>query len=421
MFIQLLNVGTGVMIARLLGPEGRGVLAAALLWPALLVTIGHCGFVEAVSYLTARRAKPFGEIAATGFALAAGESAVIITTGYFLMPLVLQHYGSEAVFAARLYLLWVPLTLLALTAAAILRGNLAFGQYNLVRASVIALTVAGLLLLLVLHKFSVIPVVIVYLAANLFTLLLGLSLLIRAGWFGVRPSLSLLRTMLAYGLKSHAGNISVLANERADQALISLILPPVYLGLYSVAVTVTAAVTLLGSSLSIVTLPAVGSARSVEQMRAIFARLLRATAYMSVLTAALVIVLAPGLITVFFGEAFVGSIDATRILLVAAVFTSVNLVLSAGLNALNKPLVPSVAQLLAAVVTVASLALLLPRYGILGAAIASCLAYATATAYLLRSTSRVVGLPLSAIVPARSDFKVLFDQGRQVLKQGRPA
>ena len=41
--IQGLNVLTGIVLARTLGPAGRGELAAVMLWPSILAAVGSLG------------------------------------------------------------------------------------------------------------------------------------------------------------------------------------------------------------------------------------------------------------------------------------------------------------------------------------------------------------------------------------------
>src|SRR6266851_4167131 len=67
--VQLLNVVSGIVIARSLGPAGRGELAAVLLWPALLASLSGLGTTDAITYLTARRPERTRDVAATGLLL----------------------------------------------------------------------------------------------------------------------------------------------------------------------------------------------------------------------------------------------------------------------------------------------------------------------------------------------------------------
>src|SRR5215472_12860634 len=98
--MQLLNVVSGVVIARSLGPAGRGELAAVLLWPALLAYLSGLGGADAITYLASRQPDRARDIGATGFVLALLQGAAVVGAGYVVLPAVLGHYGGQAVQAS---------------------------------------------------------------------------------------------------------------------------------------------------------------------------------------------------------------------------------------------------------------------------------------------------------------------------------
>jgi hypothetical protein len=51
--IQLANIATGVLLARLLGPHDRGEFAAVILWPSILAAVGSLGVPDATTFYTA--------------------------------------------------------------------------------------------------------------------------------------------------------------------------------------------------------------------------------------------------------------------------------------------------------------------------------------------------------------------------------
>jgi O-antigen/teichoic acid export membrane protein len=402
--MQLLNVVSGIVIARSLGPAGRGELAAVLLWPALLAYVSGLGCTDAITYFASRQPGRARDIGATGLVLALLQGVAVVGAGYVLLPAALGHYGSEAVRASRLYLLWAPLMLLTTAGAAVLRGRMSLLAANATRVAVIALTVAGLAVLLVAGRLTVPSVVAVYLAANGLTLAVTLWMLASRRELGVELHRDLVRPMLAYGLRAHLGNVSTLASTQAGQALIALLLAPVALGLYSVAATVTSTVNLVGASLALVAMPAVGSCASAAEMRTAFARFVRSTLALSTLSAVATALATPLIMVHVFGRGFGPAVGPACVLLVGGTFASTNLVLSAGLNAFNRPMVSSVAQILATAVTALALVALLPAYGIVGAALATALAGATATAYMVAHATRRLEVAAGELLPRPGDL-----------------
>jgi O-antigen/teichoic acid export membrane protein len=403
--IQALNILTGVIVARLLGPVGKGELTAVLLWAGLLVTMGGLGVIDGITYFTARAAGQVRQIAATGFFVTTLVSLVLLAMGALIVPRVLSHYGQTAVYAGWLYLAWIPANLLTLAAVAVLQGKLELLAFNKLRFTVVVGTALGIVVLYAAGQVSVVSVVLITLAANLLTLAAAATALALRGWLGYKPDPKLIRPMIIFGLKSHTGAVAGLVNARADQAIISLFLAPAYLGLYSVAVTVASVVGLLASPLAIVAFPAVASAQSESDMQDKFARFVRATFVLSTLVASASFVAIPTLIKLFFGPAFLPAAGVTQILLFGTVVLTTGRVMGEGLKGFNHPLVPGIAEILAAGVTLVALAALLPSLGLMGAALASVLAYLTSLSYMLWFSNRRLGISLlKLLVPSRSDL-----------------
>jgi O-antigen/teichoic acid export membrane protein len=362
-------------------------------------------------YFTARAAGQEREITGTALAIALIESGALVLVGLLMTSRFLGHYGPRIVAIGLLNLTWIPLYLLATAALSVLQGRFDLQAFNLLRLSVTTATVVGLLGLALTNHLSVLTVVLVTLGANFLFLALGLSALWRRGWIGFRPKVNLVRPLMVYGLKSHSGSIAGLVNASADQAIIALFLAPAALGLYSIAVTITGLIGLLASSLGLVVFPAVAGTKSHAERRRQLSEFVRASFVMSALLAAALALATPFLIRLFFGPAFTPATHVAQVLLLAAVFLGMNRVLGEAVRGFNKPLIPGLAEGIAALVTLASLAALLPVLGIMGAAIASLLAYGTSLGYMVWfCASRLEISPAMLLVPRRSDWVFVRNQ-----------
>lgn len=407
-----------MLLARSLGPAGKGIVTAALLWPGILASIAGLGLAQAVAYTVADQRGRTAEICGTALAVSAVLATVAMLGGLLVIPAALDHYGREAVSAGVLNLAWIPLTLLALSGMAVLQGRMAFMAFNVARVSVIATTAAGVIILALAHSVSPVHVILVVITANALTLGLTVVALLRHHWFGLGVHLDIARSLVGFGLRTHAGNISGLANERADQALIVVFLAPTQLGFYSVAVTFTSVVVLVGTSLAIVALPAIAQTSDVRSAADRMGALLRSTVILSVLASAVTGIALPWLVPLFFGTAFEPALGPARILLVAAVALSVNRALGASLMAINRPFQSGAGEIIATLVTVALLVTLVPRIGILGAAIASLAAYAVSNAYMVRYLVSQTDITLrQVLVPERRDFEASLVLMRQLWRR----
>src|SRR5256885_9200020 len=123
-FIVLVVILTGSLVARLLLPEGRGALAAVLFWPQLLAGIGFFSLGEAVTYRIGLLPDRESLIRASSFWLALAMSVLMMAGGYVLMPFLLGGGRAHLWTGAPLYLFSVPFNFLTLAVLATRPGRL---------------------------------------------------------------------------------------------------------------------------------------------------------------------------------------------------------------------------------------------------------------------------------------------------------
>ena len=389
--IQLLNVVTGVILARTLGPSGRGELAAVVLWPTMLWTVGNLGVVDSVTFHSARRTAPQRSIVSTSLAIALVQSAVLVAIGLVLVPLVLAKQEASVVRDCMIFLASIPTSLVTLYLASVLNGTHRFVPFNVVRATVFLGNAAGLVALAIASELTVTSAMIAYLASQVLTVLIAVIFVLPSSGPPSRPQRLLAREMLAYGWRSQLSTISNLLNERVDQLVISIVLAPASLGLYVVAWTMTSLSSMIGYSVTFAALPRVAQAKSAEERRARAHRYVFLTFISTAAVTVPVLLLAPEILRIVFGADFVQATGVTRVLLVASIPLGTARVLEAVLKGMNRPLHAGFAEGAGLIVTAVGLAALLPTLGLMGAAITSLAAYLLAAGVALHLANRALG------------------------------
>lgn len=399
--IQGVNLLTGVLLARELGVNDRGELAAVILWPTIVAAAGSAGFIEAVTYQASIRRFPYHVVVGTTLVLVAAETLVLLAAAAVAVPLALRDYDDDVLGTALLFLLFVPLNLLTVHMLAILNGAQRFRAFHALRFAVIGASAVGLGALALAGSLDVRGAAIAYLAANVATC--AVATLLVLGPLERLPSSDrpLMRELFGFGLKSNVSNVSTLLNERLDQLVISAFLAPRQLGLYVVAVTFTSLSTLLGYSVSSVALPVVAGLESAAERRAAAARYTRLTLLATGALAIPAALAAPFLIDVVFGEEFGDAADVARILVLASALLATGRVLGSILKAVNRPLEAGTAELAGLAVTAVALAALLPAFDLTGAAVASALAYLVTAGWLARRVSVALDIPLGELLLGR--------------------
>jgi O-antigen/teichoic acid export membrane protein len=112
-----------------------------------------------------------------------------------------------------------------------------------------------------------------------------------------------------------------------------------------------------------------------------------------------------------FSKKFLPALPAAAILIFAASISGLNSILEDSLRGFGRPIIIMWAELFGLVLTAVSLAVFLPMYGIVGAAIASVVGYSATLIYLLFTAKNLTGLSISSFLrPQMADVKTLLDR-----------
>lgn len=406
--IQLLQAVIGVLLARILGPEDRGELAAVILWPTLLTTIGSLGLAQSVTYFAAR-SRSLEALVGTTLVLVAIDSVALIAIGLAIIPLVLSGHESNVIDITRMFLIFfVPFNLIAVSMNSILNGMHRFFWFQLIRFLLIFVTLVVLAAMAFVDSLSIGYAAIGYLAGFLVTGIMASAVVLRSTNGRLRVERGVIRELLTYGLKAQFSTSLWSLNERADQLVISAFLSATSLGIYVVAVTLTSLTTLVGFSFALVALPLIAKLETDTEKRKVARLVASGTLLAGFVVSVPIFIAEPFLINLLFGAEFADAAGVGRVLLVGGIVFALSRALESILQALGRPLESSVGEGLALAVTAGGLAALLPLIGIMGAGITSLVAYSVSALYLLFRIRKVLDVPvLWLLLPPRRVFAEL--------------
>lgn len=381
--ITLMGAISGILTARILGAAGRGELASAVVWAAILGALATLGLPQALIYISARSTDYVEEILTTTLALMFMQSAVTCIAGYFLVDLLFDASKSSTRFVVKLYLASIPLNLITTYLSTIAQGMQNFRLSNGIRF----MAAFGYFFAIILaamfgwsnSKF------IISLALTMQFMVAGVSLIVFIKILPWRPSFNrvLARDLLQYGLKSYMGSLSWLANARVDQFVMSLVLNTRDIGYYAVAVSYASLLFPMSGAFASTIFPRIAKSQANEAHRTIISALKINTA-VATLIAIIMFLAGPLIIPFVFGAEYQYSVLPSSILLPGTVVLGCNYVLSDGLRGLGFPGKVSFAEFIGLVITIIGLILFLPPFGILGAATVSLICYSIVLISLLR-------------------------------------
>lgn len=374
--INAVGLINSIILSRWLGPEGRGDVAAAMLWPGMLVYLCSMGLIVATMYFASLPDSRPGVVLANAVTIGLLFSLLAAIGGFLAVPWLLKSQAPSVIAGSRLYLLVIPISLTAQFGTSVLQGRLRMTELNILRTIIPIGYLAGTVSFIAMGRLTLANILILHLSLSTISLISTFALLAKCGVYpALRIDLPLLKQMLAYGMKVHVGQISGFANVSLDQTLIAAWLPSPYLGLYVVAVSSASLSQVFSAAVQTVSAPGIAGTQSEVERGSVLQKIFRTYWLFSILITLLLGAALPILIPSVFGARFAQAIWPAEILLIGSCFLGAKLVLAGGADALGDPWLSSKANLFALAITVVLLYLLLPVLGITGAAIASAAAY----------------------------------------------
>jgi O-antigen/teichoic acid export membrane protein len=393
--IALASLCSGMILARSLSPELRGVLATIILWPTMLGIFGDLGLGFAVSYYAAKEPGSSSALWTTSLVYGLAAGALFGAAGAWLLPQFLELADADA-FYLRLTMSVVPAALVANYASMLLLGSGWIREYNLIRAYLSVSYALGIVALAALNRAEVHGFTLAYIAAQLSGAVLATGLVL----WRIRPRLAwswpLLKPMFVYGGKTYISSVVAQTNLRLDQMIMSAVVPFAALGNYVVAVAMSSTIGPIYTTLAIVALPRVTHQPDSHSGGLEGTRYFKLGVLAGIPLAIVGLLAMRWLLPLLFGDQYAGAVLPAQILMVAAISQGLNIVLGNSLRGLGRPGLPAIAESIGVIVTVTLLLVTLPIWGVVGAAATSLLAYSAVMLAQMVFINRYADLPWRA-------------------------
>jgi O-antigen/teichoic acid export membrane protein len=364
---QLLLVGTGILLARGLGVEGRGQLAIIVLVPSVLSQLGTLGMPLALTYYIAKDADDGRRVLRSLAGVISAQIAVLSVLQIVVFWLLVHDDEQSAMLAAVPIL---PALIAQQYGLAVLQGQQRFTAFNALRLAPTALYLLAMLAFFAVGATTLVDLVVAFTLINLVAAVPLTAIALRyAAPRGSPSSDHGPRRVFRFGMSALLGSSSPVEMLRVDQAIIALALPRSALGLYVVALAVTNLPRFISQSVGIVAYPRIAAAAPSEK-RSLIRRYLLLVLVMAGSTVAFLEATVTRLIPELFGTAFAGAVTTAQILLISAFLLAIRRVLSDIAQGLGYPIGSTVAEAVNLTIALPLIAVAVPLYGIEGAATA---------------------------------------------------
>jgi O-antigen/teichoic acid export membrane protein len=396
-----------LILARSLGPTGRGTIAFITVGALVLAKLAGFGMGEATSVLAARRVEARGALLSNLMLFVLTSALVLGAVGFgvlFLFP----GERPAGVDAPELAIMVGAAVGIALSEAC---GAYLVGCGRLRRLAVLAAATTWtypvlLGLAWLAAGLTVTRAALAWVASSA----IGVVVMFWQAERGAgvaRPSPRLLLESIHFGIRAWVGGLARLLNFRIDQILMGFLATEAALGIYAVAVNASEALLYLPAATATALLPVAARADARERVERTL-RAFRSTALVTAGAGVAAAVLGPVLIPVVFGSAFDGSVVPFLFLVPGALGFAATAIFSSALMASSYPGLSSLGPFVSLAAGVALDLLLIPRFGASGAAAAASVAFLAGGFVALAAFRRRNPFVWRALLLPRRDDLVLF-------------
>lgn len=376
----LIGLVAGVIVARILGPSGRGIYYLAIALGGLITQFGNFGLHASNTYYVSKDRSLLPQLTANSLAVGAGFGVfaalfLLLGSGLSLLPL-----------QGRLAMLLIPSVALGLIYMLLQNLLLGTGQvtrYNLIEIGQGALGLAlisGVIFTGAVHPETVFMAgVVATLGATAFT-----YRSVRKKFPGrLSISIDLMKRSFRYGAKAYVAALASYLVLRSDVVIIGYILPASEVGYYSIATTMADKLQILPITIGTLLFPKLAALVERAPQWDATRKVARVTSVIMIASVSAAALFARSIVSVLYGDAFLPAVSSFHILLPGIAFLSTNVILMNYFAARGMPPITFISPLVASGLNIALNFILVPRWGIEGAAWSSTVAYGSMLVFSL--------------------------------------
>lgn len=387
-FLILLGLFSSALISRILGPEGRGLLAAATTVGLIGVQFGNFGLHASNTYFVAKDRKLLSVLVSNTLVVCFLLSSLVI---YFIW-LIFQHWPFLAPVKGTLLnlsLIYVPLGLAYLLFQNLLIGIQEIHTFNKIERLTSLFGIPLVLVLVLINQAN---------PENIYTIGLGTTV-IALYWSFTKvydfidglspPSLSIFKNTLFYGFKAYLAAFFAFMVIRCDTLMIQYMLGAEQLGFYSVSVALADKINVLPVAVGTILFPKLSEIQTIKEKVLLLKKTIPNITLLLILSAIIAGLLAKPFIVIFYGDDFSPAVLPFIILLPGLLFLGINTLFMNFFASIGMPMITVYSPAIASLVNILANILLIPWLGIIGASVSSVLSYGLmlffSILYLLKS------------------------------------
>ncbi|MDD3491798.1 MAG: oligosaccharide flippase family protein [Candidatus Pacebacteria bacterium] len=374
MVIRLsLNLLIGIVVARALGPNGKGLLAVIVMIGTTIINLGNLGISSFNTFAISNKSVEEKDIISNSFWLGLIISLIsffVVLVLAFNLPIFFRNIPRSYLL---IYLVSLPFIFWANFFDGILIGEQKFRLYNIFSVITQLISLIGVILLLLVFRLNVFYVVVWYALINIIDASLPMRSVLSRYGLSFKINVNVFKKSLDYGLRIFLTGIFSLLILRIDLYMVNFFKGMVEAGLYSLASTFGNIFFYLPSSITTVMFPKINiENKSKKESVARYSRISFLSVSVLALGTLLFIKFPIGLL---YGREFLSAVQPILLLLPGLIALSVSNVLGLYFLSTKYPFKLTISWFLATILNALLNFIYIPQYGMVAAAITSTISY----------------------------------------------
>lgn len=395
---------TSMIIARALGPDNNGVIAALLVYPSLFMSVGSLGIRQSTTYFLGKQIFTENQIKKAVIQIWFFTTIISIVICYFLMT-GLSNSGENKLLVL-FALAPIPFALFNTYNSGVFLGKNQIKQFNKINwvPSLLILVLTGILVLF--YSFGIKGYLIALIGGPMF---ISFFLLFKNKFinsFSIKLDWKVIIPMISLGSVYAIALLFISLNAQLDIIILDKLSTAHETGIYSKGYSVSNYLLQIPWMLSTIVFTRSSISKQDVKFSKKVCQLLRISFVLLLIVSIILFLISDFLIVLMFGEEFHESALVLKYLLFGTLFLSLFKILNQDLAGKGKPWISMKAMIPGLIINIVFNFILIPKYGAMGAALASTISYSVAIVIFLHYYSLLTTIKIKELISyKKSDFQ----------------
>lgn len=411
--VMVVSTLTSVVTARMFGVVGKGEFSAILFWPTLLAGLVGFGLPTSLIYNIKQNRGNEADFVRAGFLFQLPVSVIVGVIVWIWLPIWLGNYPEAIIQTARWYtVLMLPILLAVNLISALAQSTGKFNVYNGVRLYFPLINLMGLMVLWAIGNLSVHHASLVFLLTSVFVIswaLYSMRESLQIDWFKGSGNRLAAKALFGYGSKVFGVELLGTLYAQFDKLIILSMLTARDLGLYTVVYALSRVFNVVQTAITNVIFPKV-TGMDKDTIMATVGRAFRLSMLLMMIIVVPCMFIGRYLMGILFGVPFLEASGAFYLLSIECILGGGSWILASSFNAMGRPGLVLVRQLIALAVTIGLFFVFTPLYGLNGIALALLIGAIIRLLVTMASMRIFFQMKMSSILFNKDDFHFLIER-----------